>query len=72
MFTLSPTVVYLIRAEAHVAKLQDGGEDGPDSGDLIGMQTDGLETLTQKLEVLLVLLPLWLTGTTLKEDRIKL
>lgn len=35
------------------------------------MQTDGLEALNQKLEVLLVLLPLQFTGTTLKEDREK-
>lgn len=58
IFTISPTHTHLIRAEAHVAKLQDRGKDGPYCGDLIGMQTDGLKALKQKLEVLLVLLPL--------------
>lgn len=67
--SLSPTHTHLVRAEAHVAELQDRWEDGPDGGDLISMQTDGLEALNQKLEVLRVLLPLQFTGTTLEEDR---
>lgn len=64
--SLSFTHTHLIWAEAHVAKLQDRGEDGPDGGDLISMQTDGLKALNQKLEVLLVLLPLQFTETTLE------
>jgi len=68
-FAHTHTHTHLVRAEADVAELQDGGEDGPDGGDLVGMETDSLEALNQKLEVLLVLLPLQLTGTTLEADR---
>lgn len=68
ILTLFPTCMHLVRAEAHVAKLQDRGEDGPDGGDLISMQTDGFKALNQKLEVLLVLFPLQFTGTTLDRD----
>lgn len=60
---------HLIWAEANVAKLQDGGEDGPDSGDLLSVESYDLKAVNQELEVLFVLLPLQLTGTTLDGQR---
>lgn len=60
---------YLVRAEADVTKLEDRGEDGPDGGDLISMEANGLKALNQELEILFVLLCPHFTGTTLQEDR---
>lgn len=65
---LSYTYTNLVRAEAHIPKMQDRGEDSPDGGDLISMQTNRLKTLKQNLEVVFVLLPPQFTGTTLKGD----
>lgn len=69
MSVVSPRLhTHLIGSEAHVSKLEDGGEDGPDGGDLIGLQAHRLEAPQQKLEVLLVLLALQFAGTALEED----
>ena len=65
MHTLTHT--HLVGAEADVAQLQDGGENGPHGGDLVAVETDGLETLDQQQEVLLVLFPLQLTRPPLRD-----
>lgn len=59
------THTHLVGAEADVAQLQDGGEDGPDGGDLVAMETDGLKAADQQLEILLVLLAPQVTRTAL-------
>lgn len=67
IWLLCCTQTHLIWAEAHIAELQDGGQDGPYGGDLISLQLDGLKAFNKKLEVLFVLLPPQLTGTTLQD-----
>lgn len=45
---------HLEGAEADVAEVENGGEDGPDGGDVVGAEADSLKALKQNLEVLLV------------------
>lgn len=52
------TQLHLVGVEADVAKVKNGGQDGPDGGDLVSVEPDGLKALNQKQEVLLVLLPI--------------